>query len=331
MSHQGCLKRNGCCGNQQVIRPDHLPALFQECPDPAIHLGACGIKGNNSYAAGMATPLSGTLKRDHDGITVRVRWLLNRMHYHPRVVRLEFDGFGGLPDADLPPVVKQTIASATRELQGTNPLLLRTTVEAESGLHHALLDYGFFESRRVLEPVLQLDQALTNLRSVESTDGAPRITPLADVTDRDELLDLMLEIYARTSRLDPATPEHFSRNELWNMFTEDVNWQASSCAMLDGELIGLCIIHSGASAGEVELGLCGVRASQLARHQETGLALLLASARAAQHAGARLLRAELDTDDPWMLYLCAELPFRRDTESVSLVFAPNWTVTDPKT
>jgi len=42
--------------------------------------------------------------------------------------------------------------------------------------------------------------------------------------------------------------------------------------------------------------------------------------------GYRTIRAEIDADDPWTLYVCAELPFVQGRDFVSLLRAVRWMV-----
>lgn len=258
---------------------------------------------------------------------VSVQWQLNRMHFHPRIVRLAIHGLDTTAEAEHEPVLRQLLTDLKRQIEVFDPLLIRATVGAGTKVHDALLNLGFFETRRVLEPVLQLDLPTVEILSASVSQSAdPHIDtiPLTAANDHEQLLDLLIQVYARTSRLDPATPERFERKELWSLFTDDIDWELSTCAYQAGELIGICAIHRGVKASEVELGLLGVLSSQLDKHSAVTLAMLGRSVHAVRATGISQLRAEIDTDDPWVLRTCAELPFRRAAESVSLALAPKW-------
>lgn len=43
--------------------------------------------------------------------------------------------------------------------------------------------------------------------------------------------------------------------------------------------------------------------------------------------GYKTIRAEIDAENPWILQVCAELPFVQGKDYLSMVSVTNWTVT----
>jgi hypothetical protein len=59
-------------------------------------------------------------------------------------------------------------------------------------------------------------------------------------------------------------------------------------------------------------------------HQEITLGMLYRSLDLLRKAGATRLTAELDSDDPWVLYTLADLPFKPALSLISFAFVPAW-------
>lgn len=255
-------------------------------------------------------------------------WHHNRAHYHPRVIRLNFQGFDLLGPADLSDALAETLTELTQKTASLKPLLFRTTVASHSPLLPALSNHGFLQTRHVYEPALRLDERLTmelsRWRDPVVKGGRLRVTTFSENPHQSALADLAQEVYQRTSRLDPATPNMLEPGELWGALLDGLNPDISSCAFIQDELVGIGMVYASGKPEEVELGLIGVLEKHLPSHQEITLAMLTQSIDNAIKAGTTRLAAEVDSDDPWTLYTLADLPFEVADESISLVWPPRW-------
>lgn len=229
------------------------------------------------------------------------------------------------------PVLGAGISLVLNELQiltrDARPLLFRATVPASGQLPRILRKAGFIELRRVYEPELRLEA----LPPAAAEPAAPDLTLLSlpealALASREELLRLFQEVCARTSRLDPATPGQIRTSEWEEVFLTDPQLQpeATTCAFVAGRLAGLASVFSGQDPLSFELGPFGVAGVWLDRHQEITLGMLHHSISVLRQAGALLLTAELDSDDPWVLYTLADLPFKPALSSISFAFVPAW-------
>ena len=81
------------------------------------------------------------------GHEVAIRWLRNRLHFHPRVFRLAFEGFDDVPPDDAYALLQRLFPSRC-VLASTNPLLLRVTLDSGAALLPRR-DLGFLDARGV--------------------------------------------------------------------------------------------------------------------------------------------------------------------------------------
>ncbi len=159
------------------------------------------------------------------------------------------------------------------------PLLYRTTITEGSPLLVALKAAGFLETRRVYEPWLHPREVK---QPTVSIDGRLELLPLSNLLEQRrqrELLELYIEVYARVSRLDPATPERLTPDEWEEMLLGDpaLALNLSCCALVGDRLVGLSTVYNGQQEGHFELGPLGVAEEFLSRHQEIIVAMLACS------------------------------------------------------
>ncbi len=271
---------------------------------------------------------TGVLELQHEALRVCLKYFRNWYHYHPRVFRLHFELIGDSRPEELEAGLKPLLRQLREVTVAARPLLFRTTVPEDSPLLSGLRREGFLETRRVYEPWLH--PADVQEMPVVPPAGTVLI-PLSSALDRNlqnELVELYVEIYARTSRLDPATPEQLSPDGWAQEFLEDPDLDRElSCCLLRGDRpVGLVTVYRGEQEDVFELGPFGVAQPELGMHQELTVAMLsrvMRKLRAEKPAGTKLV-AEVDSDDPWTLYTCAEFPFRTGATSVSLALVPAW-------
>src|SRR5690554_2281021 len=203
-----------------------------------------------------------------DGPLIRLRYSRNRYHYHPRVYRLHLEQLGECQPEDLGIGLGMLLRELLQVTAQARPLLFRSTVSKDSPLLAVLRSMGFLETRRVYEPWLYpADVPETPL--VPPTGTA--LTPLSSALDRNlhrELVELYVEIYARTSRLDPATPEQLSAED-WTdelLADPDLDKDLSCCVFRGDRPVGLATVYRGEQEDTIELGPFGVTKSELGMH-----------------------------------------------------------------
>ncbi len=148
----------------------------------------------------------------------------------------------------------------------------------------------------------------------------------ADVTAK--LYVLHTEVYSDTSTVVPVTPERFSRAE-WLRATvkaDAVIPEAFLIALKGGEFVGFGNLFEGEVGGELETGTFGTARSYRHHHREIMLTIKAQEIAYAKRHGYKTVRAEIDADNPWILQICAELPFVQGKDYLSLVRVMNWTV-----
>lgn len=260
-----------------------------------------------------------------------LHWFHNRLHFHPRVLRLSFVGFEQVPNRELDFVVDAAFSELLAVHKSDPPLLLRATLDQGSNVLPRLRRIGFLECRRVFVVSLLVDEVDLNPR-VQEVGGDIEVVSLADarLRARDVVLEnLFLEVYSRVSRLDPATPERLTAEERQGLFLGDTDLDRiiSSVAFRGERPIGLCAAYQGERQAELELGATGVCSEELREHHWLTIAMLKRTLSRAKDAGARAVVAEVDSDDPWSLYVFADLPCHLNGQSMSLVYLPRWQVT----
>ena len=78
---------------------------------------------------------------------------------------------------------------------------------------------------------------------------------------------------------------------------------------------------------ELETGTFGTKRSYRHHHWEIMLAIKAREIAYAKTHGHKTIRAEIDAENPWILQICAELPFVQSKDYLSMVRVMNWTVT----
>lgn len=278
-----------------------------------------------------------TVSSDRDSIVVsdcagpvlRVRWFRNRWHWHERVFRLVMSEADELTPSGSMAAVELLVTELQQvSVDERRPLLFRVTVASESSLLPALRTVGFMVARHVFEPTLDPRAAVQS--ALELPDGAELLSLTAARRRFGDaaLTGIYLAVYARCSRLDPATPERLTDAERADFLFSDEQLvvDLSCCAVLNGVPAGLVPVFQGAARHHFEFGPFGVTDSHLERYEEVTGGMLNWVFEASLNAPwlADQFTAEIDSDDPYILYACAALPFRAAAESVSLFFAPQW-------
>jgi len=258
-----------------------------------------------------------------------VRWSRNRVHYQPRVFRLDFVGFAAVPDDEVGELAGVLFAAARDALVGHRPLLLRVTLGQDSDLLPHLQKLGFLFARGVYVVAFEVPDLLGTTE--ESSPAALRLVSLDEasaLTSEEELMAVWAEAYGRSARLDPATLDALSAQEQRALFlgNEDLDWELSVCAFAGGELVGVCPAYRGSDDLERELGAVGVAASWLEGQSVISLAMVRSVAGRVTGRGVERLVAEVDADAPSSVYTFAELSGRLVESLVSLMYAPNWVV-----
>ena len=266
-----------------------------------------------------------------------VTFLHNRVHYHPRIYTVAFSDFATGTDVsqvDASRIARGLYDRLVQELQPHKPLLLRTGVDEGDPFYAVLKSLGFRNYRRVYNPVLDVAAFdLERLREAETAFSAfgYEIVRLPDLTWSEietELYALYVEVYRDTSTVVPATPERFSRAEWLKATVGDdaVIPEAFFIAVKDGEFVGFGNLFRGDEIGELETGTFGTKRSHRHHHREIMLAIKAREIAYAKTHGHKTIRAEIDAENPWILQICAELPFVQGKDYLSMVRVMNWTV-----
>lgn len=250
----------------------------------------------------------------------------NRVHDHPGIFSITFSDFAA--DVDAAVIAHDLYNNLVQELRPTNPLLLRTGVDEGDDLYAVLRSLGFRDYRRVYSPVLDVVAFdLESIRDAESMFatfgyGIVRLTDLELTAEVEaQLYDLHTEVYADTSTVVPATPERFSRMEWLETFiySKDVISDAFFIAVKGDEFAGFGNLFVGAAEGELETGTFGTKRAYRHHHREIMLAIKAQEIAYAKRHGYRTIRAEIDAENPWILQICAELPFVQGRDYISMV------------
>ncbi len=257
----------------------------------------------------------------------------NRVHYHPRIYSVTFSDFAS--DVDAVVISHQLYDNLVQELRTDSPLLLRTGVDEGDDLYAVLRSLGFRDYRRVYSPVLDIEAF--DLESIQDTESrfaalGYRIVRLADLEltagVEAQLYDLHTEVYTDTSTIVPATPKRFGQREWLEAFvySNDVLPDAFFIAAKGNEFVGFGNLFMGVAEGELETGTFGTKRTYRHHHREIMLAIKAREIAYAKQHGYATIRAEIDAENPWILQICAELPFVQGRDYISMVRVMNWTV-----
>ncbi len=262
-----------------------------------------------------------------------LRFFHNRFHYHPRIYSVSFADFVSGSDTTL--IARKLYDCLVKELQPHNPLLLRTGIDEDDPFYTVLRALGFRDYRRVYNPVLEVTAVnLESLKTNATTFAALgyEIVRLSDLDWTTEvaakLYALHTDVYSDTSTVVPATPERFSQAEWLAATVKDdaVIPEAFFIAVQDGEFVGFGNLFRGEIEGELETGTFGTRRSYRHHHREIMLALKAQEIAYAKRHNHKMIRAEIDAENPLILQICAELPFMQGKDYISMVKVMNWTV-----
>lgn len=257
----------------------------------------------------------------------------NRFHYHPHVYSVAFSDFA--TGIDAASVARSLYDRLVRELHPKKPLLLRTGVDEGDAFYSVLRSLGFRDYRRVYCPTL--DGATFDLELFRDAEAAFQalgydIVQLSDLNRTAEieakLYALHCEVYTDTSTVVPATPEQFSQAE-WLKETvrnDAVIPEAFFIALKDDGFVGFGNLFQGEVEDELETGTFGTRRTHRHHHREIMLALKAREVAYAKERGYATIRAEIDAENPWILHVCAELPFVQGKDHLSMVRVMNWSV-----
>lgn len=110
------------------------------------------------------------------------------------------------------------------------------------------------------------------------------------------------------------------------VYNQDVLPDAFFIAVKDDKFAGFGNLFRGEIEGELETGTFGTKRTYRYHHREIMLAIKAREIDYAKAHGYPTIRAEIDADNPWILQICAELPFVQDRDHISMVRVMNWTV-----
>lgn len=260
-------------------------------------------------------------------------------HFNPRIY---FVGFQDMAEnVDCGEIARKLYEAVLEAIKPNQPLLLYTGVEEGNALHPVLSSLGFREFQRVYSPTLNVKAFdLLSLAEAEreflELGYSIRTLDDLELTDalRRDLQHLFGEVYADTSTVVPATPERFPLDRWWKdvMEDDDIIPEAFFIAFLGEEMIGSANLLRGYlypdSRGQ-ELGTAtfGTGRGYRHHHREIMLALKCREIAYAKAQGYNRIRAEIDAENPWIVQVCAELPFVQSNDYISMMRVLNWSHT----
>lgn len=263
----------------------------------------------------------------------------SRWHLQPGEFFCRFTLEPEVAKANYEEVVRLLYGTALPRLREEGALLLRTGVTENDPLAKVLRSLGFRTYRHVFTPVLEVQTY--DLGQLEPFERETRelgfdITTLAELGLSDAVVmkfrALHDEVYSEGSGAVPATPHLWSLDE-WHADVLGTDFLPDACfiAVRDGEFAAFANLYPADLMPEnrgTELDTATFGTSQAYRHVHTPVTLALWAhlARYAQNNGYRTIRAEIDSDYPWILEICAHFPMTLGEDYISLVRALNWTV-----
>ena len=263
----------------------------------------------------------------------------NRWHLQPGEFFCRFALEPKVPDHDYKALAYLLYEAALPQLREEGALLLRTGIMENDPFLSVLRKLGFRTYRHVFTPVLEVqtyDVGRLEAFENETGDLGFEITTLAELGLSDEVVlkfrALHDEVYSEGSGAIPATPHLWSLDE-WRaeVFDEEFMPEACFIAVKDGEFAAFANFFPANLVPEnrgTELDTANFGTSRAHRQVHTPVMLTLWShlIRYALTHDYRTIRAEIDSDYPWILEVCAHLPMTLGKDYVSLVRVLEWTV-----
>ncbi len=262
----------------------------------------------------------------------------NRWHLQPGEFFCHFALEPEVSEADYKELAHLLYKAALPQLKREGALL-RTGVMEDDPLLKVLHGLGFRTYRHVFTPVLEVQSYdLGRLEPFErkTRDLGFEITTLAELGLSDEVVlkfrALHDEVYSEGSGAVPATPHLWSLDE-WrtDVFDEDFMLEACFVAVKNGEFAAFANLYSADLVPEnreteLDTATFGTSRAYCHVHKPVTLALWAHLIRYALAYNYRTIRAEIDSDYPWILEVCAHFPMTLGKDYVSLVRVLEWTV-----
>ena len=267
------------------------------------------------------------------------RYRQSRRHFQPGEFFCSFSFNEGLAEEDRRGLAQRLYETALPQMLADGVLLLRMGVMEDDPLLPVLRRLGFRTYRHVFTPVLDVRAfSLERLKPFEKeaqTLGF-EITSLADLGTTDSVVAkfraLHDEVYSEGSGAVPATPHLFSLSE-WREDVLDEDFLPDACfiALRGDEYAAFANLFPAdlvpANRGrELDTATFGTSRAFRHHHRPVMLALWSHLVCYARDHGYETIRAEIDSDYPWILEICAELPMTLGEDFVSLVRAVRWEV-----
>ncbi len=218
-------------------------------------------------------------------------------------------------------------------------LLLRAGVSENDPLLPVLHRLGFRTYRHVFTPVLDVrafsQETLEPFEKASQALGF-KITSLAELGMSDDVVakfrTLHDEVYSEGSGAVPATPHLYSLDE-WREEVLNEDFLPGACFVaLQGDtyaafanLFPADLVPENRGR-ELDTANFGTSRTFRHHHRPVMLALWAHLIRYARAHNCETIRAEIDSDYPWILEVCAELPMTLGEDFVSLVRAVRWNV-----
>ena len=267
------------------------------------------------------------------------RYRQSRRHFQPGEFFCSFSFHEGLAQEERYNVAQSLYKTALPQMLADGVLLLRTGVPEDDPLLPALRRLGFRTYRHVFTPVLDVREfSLETLELFrrEAQALSYEIISLAELGTTDDVVAkfraLHDEVYSEGSGAVPATPHLFSLSE-WREDILDEDFLPDACfiALRGEEYAAFANLYAADLVSENrgrELDTANFGTSRTFRHHHRPVMLALWShlVHYARGHSYETIRAEIDSDYPWILEVCAELPMTLGKDFVSLVRAVRWEV-----
>ena len=265
------------------------------------------------------------------------RYRQDYWHFQPGEFFCSFSFDEGVEDRHA--VAQLLYETALPQMLEDGVLLLRAGLSEDDALLPTLQRLGFRTYRHVFTPVLDVRNFPAETLEPFENDARALgfdIMSLAELGMTDSVVAkfraLHDEVYSEGSGAIPATPHLFSLDE-WReeVLNEDFLPDACFVALQGDEYAAFANLFPADLVPENrgrELDTANFGTSRVFRHHHRPVMLALWShlIRYAQDHSYETIRAEIDSDYPWILEVCAELPITLGKDFVSLVRAVRWKV-----